>query len=432
MTSASPLPGFDDLRVAVIGLGYVGLPLAVEFGKIRSTVGFDLNADRVIALQAGADSTGELAPEQLAQAPNLKFTNDLADIADCNFYIVAVPTPIDQHRQPNLGPLLSASRMVGSVIKRGDIVVFESTVYPGATEEDCLPLVEQGSGLVLNRDFFAGYSPERINPGDKARPLTSIVKVTSGSTPEAADLIDNLYASIIIAGTFKAASIRVAEASKVIENTQRDVSIALINELSIIFSHLDIDTNAVLDAAATKWNFTRFSPGLVGGHCIGVDPYYLVHKSIAAGHIPDIIRIAREINDGMARHAVSLLVKKMIQKEARVKDGHVLVLGLTFKQNCADIRNTKVLDLFGNMQSYGMNVDVYDPWADAAEVRDVYGIEILKDLPVAGGYDAVILAVPHDELIEIGAQGLRAMLDPNGVLFDMKAVFDQTESDLRL
>jgi UDP-N-acetyl-D-galactosamine dehydrogenase len=432
MTSASPLPGFDDLRVAVIGLGYVGLPLAVEFGKSRSTVGFDLNADRVIALQAGADSTGELAPEQLAQAPNLKFTNDLADIADCNFYIVAVPTPIDQHRQPNLGPLLSASRMVGSVIKRGDIVVFESTVYPGATEEDCLPLVEQGSGLVLNRDFFAGYSPERINPGDKTRPLTSIVKVTSGSTPEAADLIDNLYASIIIAGTFKAASIRVAEASKVIENTQRDVSIALINELSIIFSHLDIDTNAVLDAAATKWNFNRFSPGLVGGHCIGVDPYYLVHKSIAAGHIPDIIRIAREINDGMARHAVSLLVKKMIQKEARVKDGHVLVLGLTFKQNCADIRNTKVLDLFGNMQSYGMNVDVYDPWADATEVRDVYGIEILKDLPVAGGYDAVILAVPHDELIEIGAQGLRAMLDPNGVLFDMKAVFDQTESDLRL
>jgi len=432
MTSAFPLPGFDDLRVAVIGLGYVGLPLAVEFGKSRSTVGFDLNADRVIALQAGADSTGELAPEQLAQAPNLKFTNDLADIADCNFYIVAVPTPIDQHRQPNLGPLLSASRMVGSVIKRGDIVVFESTVYPGATEEDCLPLVEQGSGLVLNRDFFAGYSPERINPGDKARPLTSIVKVTSGSTSEVADLIDNLYASIIIAGTFKAASIRVAEASKVIENTQRDVSIALINELSIIFSHLDIDTNAVLDAAATKWNFNRFSPGLVGGHCIGVDPYYLVHKSIAAGHIPDIIRIAREINDGMARHAVSLLVKKMIQKEARVKDGHVLVLGLTFKQNCADIRNTKVLDLFGNMQSYGMNVDVYDPWADAAEVRDVYGIEILKDLPVAGGYDAVILAVPHDELIEIGAQGLRAMLDPNGVLFDMKAVFDQTESDLRL
>lgn len=432
MTSAFPLPGFDDLRVAVIGLGYVGLPLAVEFGKSRSTVGFDLNADRVIALQAGADSTGELAPEQLAQAPNLKFTNDLADIADCNFYIVAVPTPIDQHRQPNLGPLLSASRMVGSVIKRGDIVVFESTVYPGATEEDCLPLVEQGSGLVLNRDFFAGYSPERINPGDKTRPLTSIVKVTSGSTPEAADLIDNLYASIIIAGTFKAASIRVAEASKVIENTQRDVSIALINELSIIFSHLDIDTNAVLDAAATKWNFNRFSPGLVGGHCIGVDPYYLVHKSIAAGHIPDIIRIAREINDGMARHAVSLLVKKMIQKEARVKDGHVLVLGLTFKQNCADIRNTKVLDLFGNMQSYGMNVDVYDPWADATEVRDVYGIEILKDLPVAGGYDAVILAVPHDELIEIGAQGLRAMLDPNGVLFDMKAVFDQTESDLRL
>ena len=432
MISTSLLPGFDDLRVAVIGLGYVGLPLAVEFGKIRQTVGFDLNADRVAALKSGADSTGEVTPEQLTQEPYLKFTNDLADITNCNFYIVAVPTPIDQHRQPNLGPLLSASRMVGSVIKRGDVVVFESTVYPGATEEDCLPLVEQGSGLVLNRDFFAGYSPERINPGDKTRPLTRIVKVTSGSTPEAADLIDALYASIIDAGTFKAASIRVAEASKVIENTQRDVSIALINELSIIFSHLGIDTNAVLDAAATKWNFNRFSPGLVGGHCIGVDPYYLVHKSIAAGHIPDIIRIAREINDGMARHAVSLLVRKMIEKEARIKGGRVLVLGLTFKQNCADIRNTKVLDLLADLQSYGLSVDVYDPWADADEVRDVHAIDMLTQLPVAGRYDAVILAVPHDELIGVGARGLRAMLNSNGVLFDMKAVFDQSESDLRL
>lgn len=432
MISTSLLPGFDDLRVAVIGLGYVGLPLAVEFGKIRQTVGFDLNSDRVAALKSGADSTGEVTPEQLTQAPYLKFTNDLADIANCNFYIVAVPTPIDQHRQPNLGPLLSASRMVGSVIKRGDVVVFESTVYPGATEEDCLPLVEQSSGLVLNRDFFAGYSPERINPGDKTRPLTRIVKVTSGSTPEAADLIDALYASIIDAGTFKAASIRVAEASKVIENTQRDVSIALINELSIIFSHLGIDTNAVLDAAATKWNFNRFSPGLVGGHCIGVDPYYLVHKSIAAGHIPDIIRIAREINDGMARHAVSLLVRKMIEKEARIKGGRVLVLGLTFKQNCADIRNTKVLDLLADLQSYGLSVDVYDPWADADEVRDVHAIDMLTQLPVAGRYDAVILAVPHDELIGVGARGLRAMLNSNGVLFDMKAVFDESESDLRL
>ena len=432
MISTSLLPGFDDLRVAVIGLGYVGLPLAVEFGKIRQTVGFDLNSDRVAALNSGADSTGEVTPEQLTQEPYLKFTNDLADITNCNFYIVAVPTPIDQHRQPNLGPLLSASRMVGSVIKRGDVVVFESTVYPGATEEDCLPLVEQGSGLVLNRDFFAGYSPERINPGDKTRPLTRIVKVTSGSTPEAADLIDALYASIIDAGTFKAASIRVAEASKVIENTQRDVSIALINELSIIFSHLGIDTNAVLDAAATKWNFNRFSPGLVGGHCIGVDPYYLVHKSIAAGHIPDIIRIAREINDGMARHAVSLLVRKMIEKEARIKGGRVLVLGLTFKQNCADIRNTKVLDLLADLQSYGLSVDVYDPWADADEVRDVHAIDMLTQLPVAGRYDAVILAVPHDELIGVGARGLRAMLNSNGVLFDMKAVFDESESDLRL
>lgn len=319
------------------------------------------------------------------------------------------------------------------MLRRGDIVIFESKVYPGATEEDCLPMVEAASGLSRNVDFSAGYSPERINPGDKTRPLPKIVKVTSGSTPEAADLIDALYATIITAGTHKAPTIRVAEASKVIENTQRDVSIAFINELSIIFSHLDIDTNAVLDAAATKWNFNRLSPGLVGGHCIGVDPYYLVHKSIAAGHIPDIIRMAREINDGMARHAVQVLIKKMIQREARVHGGRVLILGVTFKQNCADIRNTKVVDMLGELASYGLAVDLHDPWADPAEVAATYDITMLPEMPeAAGAYDAVILAVAHDTLIALGPDALRAQLTPNGVLFDMKAVFDPGDSDLRL
>ncbi|WP_299146056.1 nucleotide sugar dehydrogenase [uncultured Tateyamaria sp.] len=429
--TAAPLPALDDMRVAVIGLGYVGLPLAVAFGHQRPTVGYDLNAARVAELAGGNDSTGEV--DDLSGAAHLTFTSALDDIADCNVYIVAVPTPIDNQRQPNLEPLLSASRAIGQVIKRGDIVIYESTVYPGATEDDCLPLVEAGSGLVLNTDFYAGYSPERINPGDKERPLTKICKVTSGSTPEAGAVIDALYRTIITAGTHLAPSIRVAEASKVIENTQRDVSIALINELSIIFSHLGLDTAAVLDAAATKWNFNRLSPGLVGGHCIGVDPYYLVHKSISAGHIPDIIRMAREINDGMARHAVSLLIKAMIRREARVHGGRVLVLGITFKQNCADIRNTKVVDMLGELDSYGLTVDLHDPWADADEVRAVHGIDLLPDMPVAqGAYDAVILAVSHDNLVALGADGLRAQLTENGVFFDMKAVFDQDQSDLRL
>ncbi|WP_299293905.1 nucleotide sugar dehydrogenase [uncultured Tateyamaria sp.] len=429
--TAAPLPALDDMRVAVIGLGYVGLPLAVAFGHQRHTVGYDLNAARVAELAGGNDSTGEV--DDLSGAAHLTFTSALDDIADCNVYIVAVPTPIDNQRQPNLGPLLSASRAIGQVIKRGDIVIYESTVYPGATEDDCLPLVEAGSGLVLNTDFYAGYSPERINPGDKERPLTKICKVTSGSTPEAGAVIDALYRTIITAGTHLAPSIRVAEASKVIENTQRDVSIALINELSIIFSHLGLDTAAVLDAAATKWNFNRLSPGLVGGHCIGVDPYYLVHKSISAGHIPDIIRMAREINDGMARHAVSLLIKAMIRREARVHGGRILLLGITFKQNCADIRNTKVVDMLGELDSYGLTVDLHDPWADADEVRAVHGIDLLPDMPVAqGAYDAVILAVSHDNLVALGADGLRAQLTENGVFFDMKAVFDQDQSDLRL
>jgi len=430
MTQA-PLPTLDQMRVAVIGLGYVGLPLAVAFGKQRPTIGFDLNADRVAGLQAGTDSTGEV--DDLAAAAHLTYTTELSDIAGCNVFIVAVPTPIDSHRQPNLAPLLAASRTVGEVIKRGDIVIFESTVYPGATEEDCLPLVEEVSGLTLNADFYAGYSPERINPGDKDRPLPKIVKVTSGSTPEAGQVIDALYRTIITAGTHLAPTIRVAEAAKVIENTQRDVNIALINELSIIFSHLGIDTTAVLDAAATKWNFNRFTPGLVGGHCIGVDPYYLIDKSISAGHIPDIIRMAREINDGMAQHAVALLVKVMIQRGARIQGGRVLILGIAFKPNCADIRNTKVVDMLEHLQSYGMQADIHDPWTDADEVRSVYDLDLLPDMPAGDArYDAIIVAVPHDDLVAGGPGPLRTLLAPNGVLFDMKAVFDPTDSDLRL
>ncbi|WP_299550849.1 nucleotide sugar dehydrogenase [uncultured Tateyamaria sp.] len=424
------LPTLDQMRVAVIGLGYVGLPLAVELGKQRPTIGFDLNAERVAGLQAGTDSTGEV--DDLHEATHLTYTTTLSDIAECNVYIVAVPTPIDSHRQPNLAPLLAASRTVGEVIKRGDIVIFESTVYPGATEEDCLPLVEEVSGLRLNTDFHAGYSPERINPGDKDRPLPKITKVTSGSTPEAGQAIDALYGSIITAGTHLAPSIRVAEAAKVIENTQRDVNIALINELSIIFSHLGIDTSAVLDAAATKWNFNRYTPGLVGGHCIGVDPYYLIDKSISAGHIPDIIRMAREINDGMAQHAVSLLVKAMIKREARVHGGRVLILGITFKQNCADIRNTKVVDMLGELESYGLEADIHDQWADPGEVSEAHSLDLLTELPAQAGYDAVILAVPHDDLVAKGPAPLRALLTEKGVLFDMKAAFDAADSDLRL
>ncbi|WP_269204319.1 nucleotide sugar dehydrogenase [Roseovarius gahaiensis] len=414
-------------------MGYVGLPLAVAFGKQRPTVGFDINERRVSDIAAGFDATEEVDTSSLAEARFLSFTNDVSDIANCNVFIIAVPTPIDAHRQPNLEPLIRASRTVGKVIKPGDIVIYESTVYPGATEEDCLPVVEAESGLTLNRDFYAGYSPERINPGDKTRPLHKIVKVTSGSTPEAADLIDALYGSIIEAGTFKATSMKVAEASKVIENTQRDVNIALINELSIVFSHLDIDTSDVLDAAATKWNFTRLSPGLVGGHCIGVDPYYLVHKSMAAGHIPDIIRQSREINDGMARHATNRLIKTMIRKRLSPCDARVLVLGFTFKENCPDIRNTKVIDLVENIETFGITVDICDTWADADEVHEEFGRDMMSEMPApAGTYAAVILAVPHGYFVERGAADLRRLMVEGGVLFDMKAAFARDDSDLRL
>ena len=427
------LPQIDNLQPAIIGLGYVGLPLAVTFGKKRTTVGFDIDQNRVAAIAAGFDSTGEVDSDSLTAAGHLTVTSDLADLSECNVFIVAVPTPIDAHHQPNLDPLIRASRTVGKVIKPGDIVVYESTVYPGATEEDCIPIVEQESGLKLNRDFYAGYSPERINPGDKARPLHKIVKVTSGSTPEVAELVDALYKSIIEAGTFKAVSIKAAEAAKIIENTQRDVNIALINELSIIFSHMDIDTSDVLDAAATKWNFTRLSPGLVGGHCIGVDPYYLVHKSIASGHIPDIIRQSREINDGMPRHAASLLIKAMIRKKLSLCEARVLILGFTFKENCPDIRNTKVIDLVENIETFGITVDICDTWADADEVHEEFGRDILSDMPApAGTYAAVILAVPHGDFVERGAADLQRLMVEGGVLFDMKAVFAREDSDLRL
>lgn len=421
-----------DVRVAIIGLGYVGLPLAVELGKLYPTVGFDLKQGRIAELGNGHDATGEVTGDELAASPHLVFSSDDADLKDCNVFVIAVPTPIDASHRPNLRPLISASQTVGRAISQGDVVIYESTVYPGATEEDCLPVVEEVSGLTFNQDFFAGYSPERINPGDKERPLTKIMKVTSGSTTEVSEFVDAFYASIIEAGTFRAASIRVAEAAKVIENTQRDVNIALINELSIVFSHLGIDTNEVIDAAATKWNFIRLRPGLVGGHCIGVDPYYLMHKAASSGHIPDIIRTAREINDGMARNAVARLVKAMIASDLQVKNAKVLIVGVTFKENCPDTRNTKVVDLVDHLKGYGMDVDIVDTWADPAEVAEEYGLEISKEIPSAADYDATILAVPHEDIIAGGAQAVRQLLKPNGVFFDLKAAFGAEDSDLRL
>ena len=419
-------------QIAIIGLGYVGLPLAVEFGKQYPTLGFDVKEARVAALREGNDATGEVSPEELAAARHLEFSTDAARLAEADVYIVAVPTPIDRHRQPDLGPLIAASELVGAAIAPGDVVIYESTVYPGATEEDCLPVVERVSGLVFNRDFFAGYSPERINPGDKDRPITRIIKVTSGSTPETAEFVDALYRSIIPAGTHCAPSIKVAEASKIIENTQRDVNIALINELSIIFAHLGIDTTEVIEAAATKWNFVKLKPGLVGGHCIGVDPYYLVHKSLAVGHIPDIIRLGREINDGMARHAATRLVKALIHRDRPVRGARVLVLGLTFKEDCADIRNTKVIDLIRAFGEFEMDVDCLDPHADAGAVAAELGLAPLAALPERGDYDALVLAVAHADFLALGPARLRALLAPGGVLFDMKSAFPREASDLRL
>jgi UDP-N-acetyl-D-galactosamine dehydrogenase len=417
--------------IAIIGLGYVGLPLAVEFGKSRPVIGFDINAARIDALRAGHDATQEASPEELAAACHLSYTTDPADLAAASIYIVTVPTPIDAHKRPDLTPLIKASETLGRVLKRGDIVIYESTVYPGATEEDCVPVLERVSGLTFNVDFFAGYSPERINPGDKQHRLPDIRKVTSGSTPEVAEEVDRLYASIITAGTYKAESIRVAEAAKVIENTQRDLNIALINELAIIFNKMGIDTQAVLEAAGTKWNFLPFRPGLVGGHCIGVDPYYLTHKAEAMGYHPQVILAGRRINDGMGAYVAGQMVKAMLKRRIQVEGARVLVLGLTFKENCPDLRNTRVVDVIAELRDYGVVVDVHDPWANADEARHEYGLAPVAT-PEEGAYDGIVLAVAHEEFRALGAAGLRAFGRSPHVLYDLKHVLPADGSDLRL
>lgn len=417
--------------IAVIGLGYVGLPLAVEFGKCRPVIGYDINQSRIDALRAGRDATQEVSKEELSAAESLIVTTDPVDLESASVYIVTVPTPIDAHKRPNLTPLISASETLGRVLKRGDIVIYESTVYPGATEEDCVPVLEAISGLKFNTDFFAGYSPERINPGDKEHRLVDIRKVTSGSTPEVAEEIDQLYSSIITAGTHKAASIRVAEAAKVIENTQRDLNIALVNELAIIFSKLGIDTEAVLEAAGTKWNFLPFRPGLVGGHCIGVDPYYLTHKAESIGYQPEVILAGRRLNDGMGAHVAGRLVKALLGKRIHVQGARVLVMGLAFKENCPDLRNTRVVDIIAELQDYGAKVDVFDPWVDATEAEHEYGITPIGQ-PEAKAYDGVVLAVAHQEFAEMGAAGMRELCRDDHILYDLKYVLPLDESDLRL
>lgn len=421
----------SQMKIAVIGLGYVGLPLAVEFGKKHPVVGFDINIDRIAALKAGTDHTLEVSDEELAQAQHLSYSSDIEELKDCNFFIVTVPTPIDAYKQPDLTPLISASKAIGSLLKQNDIVVYESTVYPGATEEVCIPVLEKTSGLKFNKDFYAGYSPERINPGDKEHRVTNILKVTAGSTPEVADFVDEVYNLIITAGTHKAPSIKVAEAAKVIENTQRDVNIALINELAVIFNKMNIDTEAVLEAAGTKWNFLPFRPGLVGGHCIGVDPYYLTHKAQAIGYNPEIILAGRRLNDSMGEYVVTQLVKNMIKKRIQVEGARVLVLGLSFKENCPDVRNTKVIDIVHELQEYNINVDVYDPWVEAKEAKREYDITPISQ-PKSNQYDAVILAVAHSEFVDMGVDHIRSLGKDSHVLYDLKYVFDKEATDIRL
>ncbi|MFC2993579.1 Vi polysaccharide biosynthesis UDP-N-acetylglucosamine C-6 dehydrogenase TviB [Halomonas tibetensis] len=417
--------------VGVIGLSYVGLPLAVEFGKVLPTVGFDINVTRIAELRDGIDHTLEVEPELLAESVQLSFASELEALRGCNVYIVTVPTPIDSSRRPDLTPLIKASETLGRVVGQGDVVIYESTVYPGATEEECIPVVERVSGLTYNRDFFAGYSPERINPGDKEHRVTTIMKVTSGSTPEVADFVDALYGRVITAGTHKASSIAVAEAAKVIENTQRDINIALINELAVIFNRLGIDTEEVLQAAGTKWNFLPFRPGLVGGHCIGVDPYYLTHRAEQVGYHPEIILAGRRINDGMGAYVASQLIKQMIKRRIHVDGARVLVLGLTFKENCPDLRNTRVVDILSELADYNVAVDVFDPQVNKAEAEAEYGIHPVES-PDAGAYDAVILAVAHREFRELGAEGIRAWGKPEHVLYDLKYLLPKESVDLRL
>lgn len=423
-----------DIKIAVIGLGYVGLPLAVEFGKKHPVIGFDINQNRINELKSGTDHTLEVNDEELKSAKQLQFSSDINELAECNFYIVTVPTPIDEYKQPDLTPLVKASTAIGSVLKAGDIVVYESTVYPGATEEVCIPELERSSGLTFNKDFFAGYSPERINPGDKEHRVTNILKVTAGSTPEVADLVDDVYNLIITAGTHKAPSIKVAEAAKVIENTQRDVNIALINELAVIFNKMEIDTEAVLTAAGTKWNFLPFRPGLVGGHCIGVDPYYLTHKAQAIGYNPEIILAGRRLNDSMGEYVVTQLVKTMIKKRIQVEGAKVLILGLSFKENCPDVRNTKVIDIVHELKEYNIDVDVYDPWVNAEEARHEYSISPISNIAnlADNSYDGIILAVAHNQFVEMGVKKIRELGKQNHVLYDLKYLFDSDLSDLRL
>ena len=421
----------NDSLIAVIGLGYVGLPLAVEFGKKRPTIGFDINPERVAQLNLGIDQTLEVSKNELSNSANLSFTSDVNVIRSAKIYVVAVPTPIDSHKRPDLKPLINASSMVGQVLKKEDIVIYESTVFPGATEEVCVPILERESGLIFNKDFFCGYSPERINPGDKERSITSIIKVTSGSTPEAAQAIDDLYKSIIDAGTHLAESIRVAEAAKIIENTQRDLNIALVNELAIIFNKLKIDTDAVLTAAQTKWNFLPFRPGLVGGHCIGVDPYYLTYKAESIGYYPQLILAGRRINEGMSSHIVNQIVKVMIKSDVSVNRSRALVLGLTFKENCPDLRNSRVFDLIFELKEYGMQTDVYDPWVEAEDANKLYGTDCIG-APMPDKYDVVILAVAHSFFIEMGAERIKEFGKRDHIFFDLKSVFDKNDSSLRL
>ena len=429
--SVAELPRPEDTRVCVIGLGYVGLPLAVGFGRVLPTLGFDINTARVAELKSHRDHTLEVSPEELRDTPQLTFSADPADLAACNVFIVTVPTPIDDAKRPDLRPLESASRTVGRAIRRGGVAIFESTVYPGATEEVCVPIIERESGLRFNEDFFAGYSPERINPGDKQHRLETIMKVTSGSTPEAADFVDALYRRVITAGTHKASSIRVAEAAKVIENTQRDLNIALINELALIFHRLGIDTSEVLAAAGTKWNFLPFRPGLVGGHCIGVDPYYLTHKAQQIGYHPEVILSGRRINDGMGSHVAQRVVKLMTQRRIHAAGANILVLGLAFKENCPDLRNTRVTDVVDEFRSYHANVDVHDPWVSAAEAEHEYGLSLVPSVE-EGKYDAIVLAVAHRQFVEMGAARIRALGKPGCVLFDVKQALPREAVDDRL
>jgi UDP-N-acetyl-D-galactosamine dehydrogenase len=420
-----------NCKICVVGLGYVGLPLAVEFGKHFKTIGFDIKPSRVAELKKGNDSTLEVEPEELKAAKYLSYSTKLSDLRTCQVFIVTVPTPIDGYKRPDLKPIESASELIGQVLKKGAIVIFESTVYPGCTEEVAVPILERVSGLKFNKDFFAGYSPERINPGDKQHRLTTIKKVTSGSTPAVADFVDNLYASIIKAGTHKASSIRVAEAAKVIENTQRDVNIALINELALIFNRLGIDTEEVLQAAGTKWNFLPFRPGLVGGHCIGVDPYYLTHKAQEIGYHPEMILAGRRINDNMSIYVAARITQLMIQKRIHVKGSRILVMGLTFKENCPDLRNSKVADVINELKKFGAKIDVFDPWVDPQEAQHEYGVTPIRK-PKTGTYDAIVLAVAHNEFKEMGVKAIRALGKKPHILYDIKYVFKASEVDGRL